>query len=72
MIYINLRLHILVVVILYFHESWTQQVETNPEILIVKSIRSMEQTLSYFMNRGEKIEVSELLGLRIASGSTGF
>lgn len=50
------------------HPSLTQQVETDPELLVVKGIHSIEQSLSYFIQRGDKIEVGELLGLRIAAG----
>jgi hypothetical protein len=49
-------------------QTLTQQVETNPEVLVVKSIQSIGTAINYFTSREASVDSSELLGLRVATG----
>lgn len=48
--------------------SLSQQVETNPEVLVFSSLRSISSAIQYFMSRESGIDTNELLGLRVVAG----
>ncbi|XP_031565832.1 uncharacterized protein LOC116300954 [Actinia tenebrosa] len=60
---------VLVLYLVLMPNSLSQQVETNPEVLVFRSLKSIGSAIHYFMNMEASIDTNELLGLRVVAES---